>query len=83
MRHCVYILFSVSCYKFYTGQTQDFDNRLAEHNRGETPSIKSCIPWKLVWLKEVETRVEALKLEKKIKSRGANRFLIEQGVMVN
>ncbi|MDH4092502.1 MAG: GIY-YIG nuclease family protein, partial [Cyclobacteriaceae bacterium] len=48
-----------------TGQTQDFDNRLAEHNRGETPSIKSCVPWKLVWSKDVENRSEAAKLEKR------------------
>ncbi|MBL7860738.1 MAG: GIY-YIG nuclease family protein [Cyclobacteriaceae bacterium] len=40
----VYILYSESCKKFYTGQTQDFDYRLIEHNSGETKSIKPCIP---------------------------------------
>jgi predicted GIY-YIG superfamily endonuclease len=28
--------------------TQDFENRIIEHNSGETKSIKSSIPWSLV-----------------------------------
>jgi putative endonuclease len=82
MHHCVYILYSVSCCKFYTGQTQDFKNRIKEHNRGETPSIKTCRPWKLLWHTDVETRSEAVKLEKKIKGRGAERFLADNGIIV-
>ena len=75
MSHLVYILFSDTCKKFYTGQSDNFANRLDEHNNGETKSIKMCIPWKLVWSKEVATRAEAMMLERKIKSRGAARFL--------
>jgi putative endonuclease len=41
-----------------------------------------CIPWKLVWSKEVATRTEAMALEKKIKSRGAARFLKDLGIEV-
>ncbi|MFM2386376.1 MAG: hypothetical protein RL660_1133 [Bacteroidota bacterium] len=71
----VYILYSETSEKYYTGQTQDFDNRIREHNSGETKSIKSGIPWSLIWKQEVATRVEAVKLEKKIKMHGAKRFL--------
>ncbi len=35
----VYILFSHTTQKYYTGQTQNLENRLLEHNSGETPSI--------------------------------------------
>jgi putative endonuclease len=72
----VYILYSETSEKYYTGQTQDFDNRIREHNSGETKSIKSGIPWSLIWKQEVATRVEAVKLEKKIKMYGAKRFLL-------
>jgi len=48
MSYSVYILFSKFCQKFYTGQTQDFDNRIIEHNAGETKSLKSCLPWTLI-----------------------------------
>jgi len=75
MSHFVYILYSKSCDKFYTGHTQDLNNRLLEHNEGETKSIKSCIPWTLTWKMELNTRSDAMALEKKIKSRGASRFL--------
>jgi putative endonuclease len=75
MRFFVYILFSGKTEKFYTGQTQDITNRLEEHNNGETTSLKTGIPWKLVWSYECSSRSEAMKLESKIKKRGAKRFL--------
>jgi len=75
----VYILYSSSTQKYYTGQTQNLENRMVEHNSGETTSIKNGIPWVIVWSKEVETRAEAMQLEKKIKSRGARRFIEDIG----
>ena len=80
MHHTVYILHSDSCKKFYTGQTQDLDNRLIEHNSGETTSLKPCIPWSIVWKTDVATRAQAMILEKKIKCRGAARFLADLGI---
>ena len=71
----VYILESKSLGKYYTGQCNDLSDRLGRHNSGQTHSIKHGIPWDLVWSEEVETRSEAMSLEKKIKSRGAKRFL--------
>ena len=83
MEYTVYILFSPSTGKFYTGQTQDIENRIIEHNSGETKSIKAGIPWRMVWKQEVATRAEAMALEKKIKARGASRFLTDLGVCVS
>ena len=78
MLYCVYILFSKITKQYYTGQTQDIDNRIIEHNSGETASIKNGIPWVLIWVKEVESRSHAVLLESKIKKRGAQRFLSDQ-----
>ncbi|MBS1542137.1 MAG: GIY-YIG nuclease family protein [Bacteroidetes bacterium] len=77
MIYTVYILWSESLRKYYTGQTQDLVRRLEEHNNGKTGSIRPGIPWKVVWSRNVETRSEAVKLEGRIKSRGAARFLRE------
>ena len=82
MSYSVYILYSDTCKKFYTGHSVSFDNRIIEHNRGETKSIKMCIPWRLIWSVEVATRSAAMMLEKKIKSRGAARFLADLGIEV-
>ena len=75
MMFVTYIIYSESCQKFYTGHTQDLINRLAEHNSGETKSIKSCIPWNVMWQREYASRAEAMKMENAIKKRGAGRFL--------
>ena len=75
MSFVVYILYSETTSKYYTGSTQNLANRLKEHNGGETSSIKNGIPWILVWQTEYQTRAEAMALEIKIKKRGAKRFL--------
>jgi len=82
MYHQVYILYSDSCKKFYTGQSANIENRIIEHNNGETKSIRTCVPWRLVWSHQVGTRAEAMMLEKKIKSRGAARYLSDLGIDV-
>ena len=71
----VYILYSHTTCKFYCGQTNHVQQRLARHNNGETPSIKAGIPWILVGYLQLPTRKEALQLEKKIKARGIQRWL--------
>ncbi len=71
----VYILYSVKSSRYYVGQTTDIRKRLERHNLGNVPSTKSAIPWILVLQIEVETRSEAVILERKIKKRGAKRFI--------
>jgi len=63
----VYLIFSQTTQKYYTGQTQDFDNRLLEHNSGETPSIKHGIPWKLVWFAKLNQEMKQWLLRRKSK----------------
>jgi putative endonuclease len=71
----VYILFSTSKSKYYIGQTSDIENRLNRHNSGFSLSTKYGIPWELVQTFMFETRSDAILLEKKIKKRGAKRYL--------
>ena len=71
----VYILFSEKSSRYYVGQTADIDKRLKRHNQGLVRSTKGSIPWKLVLQLEVTNRSEALVLERKIKKRGAKRYL--------
>lgn len=67
----VYILYSESLQKYYVGQTQNIENRLIEHNVGETKSLRTGIPWSLVWQTTVSTRQESMEVEKRIKNIGA------------
>jgi putative endonuclease len=71
----VYIIYSRSLQKYYTGQTNDFEDRLARHNSGHEKYSKAGVPWELVWNIEVSSRSEAMKLENQIKKQGAKRYL--------
>jgi putative endonuclease len=71
----VYIIFSESSDRYYTGSAEHAESRLKQHNGGYNRSTKSGIPWKTVKVITVENRKVALQLELKIKKRGAKRFL--------
>jgi len=75
MSHFVYILYGSGKRKYYIGETIDIKLRLERHNSGQVRSTKTGIPWKLIWSIELETRSEALMLEKRTKKRGAKRYL--------
>ncbi|MCW9037847.1 MULTISPECIES: GIY-YIG nuclease family protein [Altibacter] len=71
----VYILYSNTRSRYYVGQTTDVEKRLKRHNKGLVPSTKYGIPWNLILQIEVDDRSQAMMLEKKIKDRGAKRFI--------
>ena len=64
----VYVLYSPSSRRFYTGMTQDFERRIQEHNNGKTKSTKGFRPWKLVYSEVAEDRVSARNRESFLKS---------------
>jgi putative endonuclease len=72
MPYYVYILQSQSTGKTYVGQTDDLERRVAQHN---DPDFKLTLytkrnkgPWKLIHYEEFETRAEAMRREKYLKS---------------
>ena len=75
MTFYVYILYSDKLNKYYTGQTNDLEDRIHRHNSGSEKHTSKEMPWELLWSSEVSSRSEAMKLEKQIKKRGAERFL--------
>jgi putative endonuclease len=70
-----YILQSEKTKRYYVGSTDNLGNRLKEHNSGETVSSRRGIPWKIVHTEQFRTRSEAIRKEKQIKARGAQRYL--------
>ena len=73
----VYIIFSERIRQFYCGQTNNILFRIQQHNLAETLSNKHGIPWILIGYLRVQTRSDAMKLEKQIKKRGIKRWLDE------
>ena len=73
--HFVYIIYSKDLNRFYTGETSDLEHRIDRHGKDRTKFTGKAKDWKLIWNTVLSNRTEALKLEKKIKSRGIKRFL--------
>jgi putative endonuclease len=71
-----YIIFSISADQYFTGHTlYSPTSRLDQHNRGETPSMKHAIPWKLKFYKSFKTKTEAIKFENFIKRQKSRHFI--------
>ena len=59
----------------YIGHTSDLSKRLAEHNNGSTKSTSRYYPYKVIYTEEYNSKGEAIKREKQIKSyKSGNAF---------
>ena len=54
--------------KFYLGITDRPEERLIEHNRKQTYSTRKWSPWKKIYQEEFNTKAEAMKKERYLKS---------------
>jgi len=73
----VYILQSESTQKFYIGCAADVPTRLAEHQRGQTPSTRGRGPWILVYEEHFDTLAAARARERQLKSWKSHRSIQE------
>ena len=62
----------------YKGHSDNIQKRISEHNRGDTKSTRKANDWKLKYSEEFDTRKEAIKREKYLKSAAGRRFLKEK-----
>ena len=75
MDYYVYVLKSLKDNKFYIGSCSDIESRINFHNAGLQRSTKNRIPFKLILSEKYESKIQALKREKKIKSwKGGEAF---------
>ena len=75
--YTLYILYSKSLERYYTGYTNDLTRRLEEHNRIKGKFTDVGIPWNLVHKESFSTKKEAMAREKFIKSKKSKKFIIE------
>jgi putative endonuclease len=64
----VYILKSSSTGRYYVGHSSHLEQRLADHNRGHTTSLRGRGPWEIVYTEEFATKAEAARRERQIKA---------------
>ncbi|MCL4510703.1 MAG: GIY-YIG nuclease family protein [Bacteroidetes bacterium] len=73
----VYVLMSLKSKGFYIGQTNNLTDRLRRHNEGRVRSTKAWRPWSLVYFEKYETRAEAMRRERELKSLKGNAKLLD------
>ena len=71
-----YVLYSEKYGKIYVGFTSDMSNRLLSHNQLATKgwTIKFR-PWQIVFTEIFDTKSEAMKREKELKSAKGREFI--------
>jgi putative endonuclease len=75
MAYVIYAIKSSFDDKIYVGFTMNLEKRIKEHNQGKTKSTKGFRPWALLYNEIAETRMEARKREKYLKSGCGKEFL--------
>jgi putative endonuclease len=82
MKCFVYFLYSDKSQKYYVGISNDITDRLKRHNNGQSLSTKAGAPWVLVCFIASVDKSIAMQLEKKIKSRGIKRYLLDNDLPI-
>ena len=77
MSYTVYILYSATINRYYTGHTQDMSDRLFRHINSGSKSTKKASDWKIVYTETYETRSEAYKREMGIKRKKSIKYIEE------
>ena len=74
-KYFTYVLQSQSKLRYYIGSCSDIEQRLARHNRAAVRATKYGVPWKLIYVEEYDTRQQAYRREREIKSyKGGEAF---------
>ncbi|MEI8110875.1 MAG: GIY-YIG nuclease family protein [Chitinophagia bacterium] len=75
MEFTVYVIYSATLDKYYTGSCRDFGTRLLQHNSGRNKSTKGGIPGVLKYEEKFATNQEASKREAAIKKMKSRKFI--------
>lgn len=75
----VYVLYSKEFNKIYIGFTSDLEDRFLSHNEKATKGFTvKYRPWEIAFFEEFETKPNAMKREKELKTSRGRTFIWEQ-----
>ena len=69
MHYTVYILYSPGLDEYYTGHTENLDERMVRHTNSGSKATRKSSDWKVVYTEEFSTRSEAMHRELAIKKK--------------
>lgn len=71
----VYLLESELDFSWYIGYTKDLQNRIKEHNLGQSYYTKRKMPWKILYYEVGFNKMDAIAREKYLKTGMGRRYL--------
>jgi len=71
----VYIIYSSTLDKFYTGYSSDLPKRLEEHNAGISTFTSASGDWILKYSEAFSSREGAMKREREIKKKKSRKYI--------
>jgi len=71
----VYVIQSLKDGRLYVGMSENVELRVTQHNKGMTISTRFYKPWKLLFVEEYATRLEARKREKFLKAGSGKEYI--------
>ncbi|MBO6585821.1 MAG: GIY-YIG nuclease family protein [Gracilimonas sp.] len=75
----VYTLYSANHEKIYIGYTSNLEQGMLSHNKlGKKGWTIKYRPWKIIFYEEFETKPEAMKREKELKSAKGREYIWKQ-----
>ncbi len=74
-KYYTYIIESKINGRWYIGHTNNLQRRLEEHNSDENKSTKAKGPWKIIFLREFNSNLDANKFELKLKKLRNKNFI--------
>ena len=74
-RYYVYVLKSEVGDSWYIGYTEDIENRIQQHNNGESLYTKRKIPWRIIYYEVSFDKYDAIAREKYLKTGMGRRYL--------
>jgi len=72
-----YVLQSATSNKIYIGQTNNLHDRIRRHNNSRNIYTKHKRPWELIFSREFQSRTDAVKIEKRLKSFKNKDYLLK------
>jgi putative endonuclease len=75
MQYHIYIIYSSSLDKYYTGYTEDIALRINQHNTGISTFTAKASDWELKYSETFPTREAAMKRESEIKKEKSRKYI--------
>ncbi|MBK5286480.1 MAG: GIY-YIG nuclease family protein [Bacteroidia bacterium] len=78
-----YIIQSQTTGKLYIGHTENIEQRINDHNLNRSRYTRFKGPWKIIFIRVLESRGEAMKLENQLKQFKSSKYILEKFVPEN